>query len=207
MPILTHKLPALCLFFCLLLCHACEKIELPSDNSGSNNSGGNGGGSVIAPDGILTPTQVLHCPADTIVCVRGYIVGYVGGTSLSRAVFGLPTDAPNTNMLLADTPDEQEISRCLVVELSKNNKDVPREALNLYDHPEHYKRAIMLEGLVREYFKTTGLRDLYYYEWCETLPDDGKDDNPDDPDNPENPDDDIPTPGMDDTPEVIPDGR
>lgn len=189
-----------------LLFAGCDKIELPAGNAGNGGANGGGNGSVTSPDKRLTPTQVLSCPTDTIVGVRGYIVGYVGGTSLSQAVFGLPEENPNTNMLLADTPDKQDISRCLIVELKKNNKVVPREELNLFDHPENYRRAIVVEGLVREYFKTTGLRDLYYYEWDDESPG-GNDPAPDIPTPPDDDGDDVSLPGVDDTPQVVPDGR
>lgn len=203
--ILLRMLTVLSLTLGLLLA-GCDKIELPAGNAGNGGANGGGNGSVTSPDKRLTPTQVLSCPTDTIVGVRGYIVGYVGGTSLSQAVFGLPEENPNTNMLLADTPDEQDISRCLIVELKKNNKAVPREELNLFDHPENYRRAIVVEGLVREYFKTTGLRDLYYYEWDDESPG-GNDPAPDIPTPPGSDGDDVSPPGVDDTPQVVPDGR
>ena len=142
-----------------LLPSACGKIELPDEE---NSDTGNNQEEVPTEQtgDTLLPSQVLKCQTDTFICVSGYIVGYIRGTSLTHAIFGIPTDAPNSNMLLADRPSETSITNCLVVELSKNNDEVPREIINLYDHPGNYKKRIILIGYVNDlkiYIHTNGL--------------------------------------------------
>ncbi|GAY30402.1 hypothetical protein IMSAGC014_01120 [Bacteroidaceae bacterium] len=183
-----------------LLPSACGKIELPDEE---NSDTGNNQEEVPTEQtgDTLLPSQVLKCQTDTFICVSGYIVGYIRGTSLTHAIFGIPNDAPNSNMLLADRPSETSITNCLVVELSKNNDEVPREIINLYDHPRNYKKRIILIGYVTEYFRTIGLKNLYSYEWADSKPTDNESDN----DTP--PPSDKPTPGIDDNPQLIPDGR
>lgn len=154
-------------FFCfmLILLAGCNKIELP----GKKEKGGNPKDTtkikppVVDPDtefDTLTVAQVQNCPDDALLYVRGFIVGFVRGTTLSKAVFGLPTaEDKNTNILLADTPDETDVTHCLPIKL----KPDVRGDLNLRDHPEHYKRRFVINGLTGQYFKCKGLVEVYAY--------------------------------------------
>lgn len=214
----------LCGLLCLLLSglSACGKIELPEtdsgqntkppqggDQSGDDNGGGdNNQGTETQGDTMSVAALQSQASVNDFVRVKGYIVGYVAGTTLSKARFECPLAAPNTNMLIADTPAETDVARCIPILLDA--KDGSREELNLYDHPELLGRAIVIEGTVATYFGTKGIKKMEYYSLLGN--DEENPDNPEDPDNPDNPDnpeknDSLPDlPIIDDNPDII-DGR
>lgn len=209
---MTRYASLLCGLLCLLLSglSACGKIELPEtdsgqntkppqggDQSGDDNGGGdNGQGTETQGDTMSVAAMLSRASVDDWVRVKGYIVGYVAGTTLSKARFECPPSAPNTNMLIADTPAETDVARCIPILLDA--KDGSREELNLYDNPELLGCAIVIEGAVATYFGTKGIKKMEYYSLL-----DGNDtpDNPDNPDKPDNPD----NPDAPDTPDTLPD--
>lgn len=89
--------------------------------------------------------------------VLGYIVGYIKGTTMSKAVF--KADGVETNIVLADSPDELDYRNCLPVQLSKSSKytERTREALNLHSHPENFKKRVLVYGKVHTYMHTLGI--------------------------------------------------
>ena len=92
--------------------------------------------------------------------VVGYIVGACDGT-MKNALFTIDeirAAGVNTNLLIADSKDERDASRCMPVELKKGT-DV-REEANLVDNPEALGRRIGLLGLVKTYFKVVGLKNV-----------------------------------------------
>lgn len=213
----------LCGLLCLLLSglSACGKIELPEtdsgqntkppqggDQSGDDNGGGdNGQGTETQGDTMSVAAMLSRASVDDWVRVKGYIVGYVAGTTLSKARFECPPSAPNTNMLIADTPAETDVARCIPILLDA--KDGSREELNLYDNPELLGCAIVIEGAVATYFGTKGIKKMEYYSLLDGNDTPDNPDNPDKPDNPDNPDDPDTLPDLpiiDDNPDVI-DGR
>ncbi|MGM9679407.1 MAG: DUF6359 domain-containing protein, partial [Bacteroidaceae bacterium] len=87
--------------------------------------------------------------------VRGYIVGYVDGTSLESGVrFEVPTEA-QTEILLADNPDEVDPSKVYPVQLPSG--DI-RNALELSAHPELLKQEVLLFGSIERYFNVPGMK-------------------------------------------------
>jgi hypothetical protein len=117
-------------------------------------------------DTFVSVGDALRFTGEQEAIVSGYIVGYVAGTSISKAVFGLPTSGSNTNMLLADTPDETDVTRCMAVRLPTGGALAIRESLNLYDHPEYLHRKIFIDGFLKTYFKKMGIYNIYDY-WME----------------------------------------
>ena len=209
----------LCGLLCLLLSglSACGKIELPETDSGQNtkppqggdqSGGDNNQGTETQGDTMSVAAMLSRASVDDWVRVKGYIVGYVAGTTLSKARFECPPSAPNTNMLIADTPAETDVARCIPILLDA--KDGSREELNLYDNPELLGCAIVIEGAVATYFGTKGIKKMEYYSLLgndEENPDNPEDpDKPDSPDNPDDPDTLPDLPIIDDNPDVI-DGR
>lgn len=211
----------LCGLLCLLLSglSACGKIELPETDSGQNtkppqggdqSGGDNNQGTETQGDTMSVAAMLSRASVDDWVRVKGYIVGYVAGTTLSKARFECPPSAPNTNMLIADTPAETDVARCIPILLDA--KDGSREELNLYDNPELLGCAIVIEGAVATYFGTKGIKKMEYYSLLDGNDTPDTPDNPDNPDKPDNPDDpddpdtlpDLPI--IDDNPDVI-DGR
>lgn len=212
----------LCGLLCLLLSglSACGKIELPETDSGQNtkppqggdqsgdqSGGDNNQGTETQGDTMSVAAMLSRASVDDWVRVKGYIVGYVAGTTLSKARFECPPSAPNTNMLIADTPAETDVARCIPILLDA--KDGSREELNLYDNPELLGCAIVIEGAVATYFGTKGIKKMEYYSLLDGNDNPDNPDNPDKPDDPDDPDDPDTLPDLpiiDDNPDVI-DGR
>lgn len=150
---------------------SCGKIELPEPGRGNTSSGeGSFPGSVGDSD-TLTVAQLAACPDDDIVIVKGYIVGYISGNTINTgATFGLPDDV-NTNMLLADSPDETDIQNCVPVRLEKSENYGYRSELNMYDNPQNYRRCILLLASVGSYFRVKGITRVHDYRWMQAAPD------------------------------------
>ncbi|MEH7382274.1 5'-nucleotidase C-terminal domain-containing protein [Bacillus sp. JJ1533] len=104
--------------------------------------------------------------------VQGYIVGTViSGTNYDQvAPFTI-----NTNLGLADDPNEKDPAKILPVQLPSGNV---RADLNLADHPENFQRKVAITGNLAAYFSVPGLRSASSYEFL-----DG-DSNPGEPEQP-----------------------
>lgn len=85
------------------------------------------------------------------IYVKGFIVGYYDNGSLKN------TGA--TNLALADTPDETDVSKVVPVQLSKNT--TPRTDFNTNDHPWNVRVAqVLVKANNNEaYFNVPGLRE------------------------------------------------
>lgn len=192
---------------------SCSKIELPTEEEADNPQKEPGGNEDEYGD-VLTIAQAKEAHEGDYVAIAGYIVGYVRGTSLSEsnAVFAIPAEAPNTNMLLADRKDETDYRRCFPVSLpAKTKYEDLRGELNLFDNPHLFRRRIVIEGEVVAYFRTMGMKKVEYYA---LLPDEGGDDSPGGGEEEEEPDEppvdpqvpiDVPT--LDDNEQWVPEGR
>lgn len=149
----------------LLLLSGCERIELPGDRADE----GSNGSSPILPDydgDTLNVAQAQNCPADTLILLKGYIVGYIEGNSIkSGSTFGVPAASANSNMLLADSPNETNYLACVPVKLDNSTSYGFRADLNLYDHPENYQRPIVLLGWLGAYFRTIGVTRVADFQW------------------------------------------
>lgn len=164
------------LFFLLLLSllFACGELELPGKDDGTGDDDQREEMEVPMP-GLTGDTLSVSLFASSVAegCVawvKGYIVGYVDGNSLSSSVFGLPTEKANTNMLLASTPYEDDPSRCLPVKLEATTNYATCAELNLYDHPEHLGRPIAIQAVSGSYFRTAGVVRIYDYRWSVDAP-------------------------------------
>ena len=94
--------------------------------------------------------------------VRGFIVGFVAKNknSIVHAVFS--SGDVETNIIIADSPDEIDYHNCIAVQLStssKGQKEV-REGLNLFAHPENLGAYVILHGTVTKYMGTLGLKSV-----------------------------------------------
>ena len=116
-------LAELCLVAAALTCGSCGKIDLDAYDENTDATVGKPGTEVAPRDTAaiaaraVTVDVALRLPAGTEVAVRGYVVGYVAGTSLSAAFFGAPEDKQNTNMLIACRANEAYSEDCLPVRL------------------------------------------------------------------------------------------
>ena len=202
------------LMLSLLLCFfACQKLELVDEE----NKGGNGnteqpptdknegtekppkddgnGSTKLDTLGIMEALSLPKKNLETDVILKGYIVGYIKGVGLNSASFSLPDKGPNTNMLLADSPQETLAANCLPVALSKSGSFAIREKLNLYDHPEFMHKSIAIYGIITTYFNINGIKSVWEYSFLDDSA-------------PETPHDTINNwPGIDNNPQIIPGGR
>ena len=84
--------------------------------------------------------------------VKGYIVGTaISGTKYDQEA---PFTA-NTNLGLADSPDETDPSKIIPVQLPSGSI---RTALNLVDNPNLYKAEVTITGSLEAYFSVPGLK-------------------------------------------------
>ena len=138
--------------------------------------------------GILSEYEGVDLDTDYEEMVVGYIVGACDGT-MKNALFTIDeirAAGVNTNLLIADSKDERDASRCMPVELKKGT-DV-REEANLVDNPEALGRRIGLLGLVKTYFKVVGLKNVAYHEWLTNGGDvEEPEPEPEEPEEPEGP--------------------
>lgn len=92
--------------------------------------------------------------------VKGFIVGFIDGKSLSEgAKFSGTTTTVNTNIILAASADETDISKCMPIQLPTG--DI-RTKLNLKDNAANYKKEITLYGSIETYFGAVGLKTVTY---------------------------------------------
>ena len=115
---------------------------------------GTGDGSQSNP---YTVSQVigLNNPG-TVSFVKGYIVGWVDGASITDgAHFTVPSSSAS-NILIAESPNENVIANCVPVQLV-NGTDI-RKAVNLMDNPGNLGKEIILEGSLEKYFGVAGVK-------------------------------------------------
>ena len=116
-------------------------------------AGGGSGTSDSSKDKPLSITQAKTANGNNYV--KGYIVGYVDGQKLADgAIFGVPASA-ETEILLAETPDETSTDNVFPVQLPAG--DI-RNALELSAHPDYLKKEVLLYGSVETYFGVPGLK-------------------------------------------------
>lgn len=117
-----------------------------------------GDGQKVSPYNV---NQVISGAATgSSVWVSGYIVGWIADKTFDTAQFN-PNATVNTNLLLAATPDETELTRCIPIQLPAG---AVRTALNLVDHPENYKQKVSLLGSIEKYFGQMGVKTVTEYE-------------------------------------------
>lgn len=179
------KLAQLLLAGLLLTGTSCEKIELPANEKedteetpaptpeepGTDPDGETGGDAdANDPTGgadVWSVVQAMTLGEDEFVWVKGYIIGYAKATSRSSLTFACPTEKPNTNMFIADRPEETDRERCMAVRLTESGTNL-RSKLNLFDHPEFFRQPILIMGQTGTYFGATGIKTIYEYAFLPT---------------------------------------
>lgn len=171
--------------FLICFC-ACERLELPTEGESSGNknessttspsekedTNENESGSYLSPFSVSEAQQQGELSG---VWVKGYIVGYVEGTTIKKAQFATGGDTPS-NLLLASDKSCTNISNCLPVQLPNGSKT--RIALNLMDNPENLHKYVYLYGNLTNYFNVKGLKNTKEFEWVtppDEYPTEGKD--------------------------------
>lgn len=125
----------------------------------------------------LTVAQSLALDINQFITLRGYIVGTIAGMSLRQAVFGVPESLP-TNLLLADSKEEKDITKVLPIALKKDSRE--RTELNLVARPDLLGKEILVQGITTTYFTIRGIKDLTYYRLLDASPKEPTDPTPTD---------------------------
>lgn len=87
--------------------------------------------------------------------VKGYIVGWVDGASIaSGSHFDVPSQA-ETEVLLADSPNETDPANTLPIQLPVGEV---MNAAELHAHPELLKQQVTFYGSLERYFGTAGMK-------------------------------------------------
>ena len=124
---------------------------------GNDNPGGESGkGTADSPYSV---TDALAAGSGTGVYVKAFIVGSVSGQVLSTGAAFSATSDTQTNILIAASADETDVTKCMPVQLPSG---AVRTALNLKDNAGNYKKEVTLYGNIEKYFGATGLKTVTF---------------------------------------------
>lgn len=145
-----------------------------------------GGGDITYGTGTwdkpLGVNQIIGGEKGEDVWITGYIVGWIdtkGGSVNKFNEETLTFTTPATlasNIVMAATPDEKDISKCIPVQLPNN---AVRSALNLVENPGNLGKQITVKGNVEKYFgQDAALKNLTAFNWGDKGTPNGEDPNP-----------------------------
>ncbi|RNC65869.1 fimbrillin family protein [Proteiniphilum sp. X52] len=97
----------------------------------------------------------------TGVWVEGFIAGSTSGNSMNHFTPDV-SEASNSNIVLADAPDETDTDKMIPVELGSGNI---RAAVNLRENPDNLNKKVKIRGDLETYYRVPGLRDIKDYQW------------------------------------------
>lgn len=147
-----------------------DGVEIPGDEP--TPPAGDGDGTEANPYSV---SQIIAKGTDftqTGVYIKGYIVGAVNDKSWTAA--STEWAAPftlNTNILIADSPTENDWTKCVAVQLPSGSV---RDGLNLVANPGNLGKQATLLGNVEKYFGKPGFKGVTSF----TLDGQGTDPNP-----------------------------
>ncbi len=105
---------------------------------------------------------IAMSPTTDAVWVEGYIVGAIGDKSWNESTseWAAPFTL-KTNILVADSPDERDWTKCVPVQLPSGSV---REGLNLVDNAGNLGKQVALNGNVEKYFGKPGIKNTSKYK-------------------------------------------
>lgn len=134
----------------------------PDDTTGGEEEGGDDSGSTEEAD-VLTIAQLIAAyngGTTGAAKLQGYIVGTSeAGKSKFTPILGLE-NASNTNIIIADNPNETDTSKCIPVQLPSG---AVRAGVNLVDNPGNLGKKITLTGEIQKYFGMAGFKNATEY--------------------------------------------
>ena len=92
--------------------------------------------------------------------VKGFIVGSVEGQVLSSGAHFSTENAVNTNILIAESASETDLTKVMAVQLP-NGTDI-RTKLNLKDNAGNLGKEVVLYGSIENYFNQLGLKSVTF---------------------------------------------
>lgn len=133
-----------------------------TDGGGSGNTETPTGGTYNEPFSVTKVIETYVDGKQIPSYVKGYIVGYVDGNGYNAETvkFEVPAEA-QTEILIADSPNETDFTKCIPVQLPKG--DI-RTGLELMGNPTYLGKQVLLYGSIETYFKTAGLKGTSYAE-------------------------------------------
>ena len=131
------------------------KIEDGGDTPTPTPSG-DGDGSEAKPYNVAA---AIAAGSGSTVFVKAYIVGWIEGQVLSEGAHFDANATVATNILIADTPDETDVTKCMPVQLPSG---AVRNAVNLKDNAGNFKKEILLNGNIEKYFGAPGIKGTAY---------------------------------------------
>ena len=133
-----------------------------TEDGGSGGGGGGDDGGAGSYSNPYTVSSAIAAGSGSGVYVKAYIVGYVSGQVLSEgAHFTADGCDVKTNLLIAASPSETNVSNCMPVQLPTG--DV-RNGLNLQDNPGYLGKEVLLRGNIEKYFGAPGIKAVTYAE-------------------------------------------
>ena len=142
-----------------------EIVTITKASGGGEQGGGEQGveGSYSKPYSVASGISAQGAEFNNVknIYVKGYIVGWVEGQVLADGAHFNANATVKTNILIADTANETDLSKCMPVQLPNN--DV-RSGMNLQEHPEFYGKAVILYGELAKYFGAAGVKTVTYAE-------------------------------------------
>ena len=130
----------------------------------SLNSGSGGGttpSDVGTYDKPFSVAEAIANNSGTGVYVKAYIVGWVEGSVYDSGARFDGNSTSATNIIIADSPDETDASKCMPVQLPGGPV---RSGVNLKDNPGNYKKQVLLLGNLEKYMGQPGLKSVTYAE-------------------------------------------
>ena len=106
-----------------------------------------------------TVEDAITVGSGTNVFVKAYIVGWIDGSTFGEGAKFNADATVASNIIIAATPDETDISKCMPVQLPSG---AVRSAVNLQDNAGNYKKEILIVGNIEKYFGTTGVKSVSY---------------------------------------------
>lgn len=138
------------------------EIDLSGERcDGGGGGSGSGSGTKEDPWNVAFGIANQNATPYQVGWVKGYIVGAVksGITSISTNddIDYAPPFTLATNVLIADDPEENNYQNCVIVNLPAGSP--LRSDVNLMDNPDNLGKWLSVNGTLRTYFGTAGLRD------------------------------------------------
>ncbi|HPE33399.1 MAG TPA: DUF5689 domain-containing protein [Bacteroidales bacterium] len=138
------------------------EIDLSGERcDGGGGGSGSGSGTQEDPWNVAFGIANQNATPYQVGWVKGYIVGAVksGITSISTNddIDYAPPFTLATNVLIADDPEENNYQNCVIVNLPAGSP--LRSDVNLMDNPDNLGKWLSVNGTLRTYFGTAGLRD------------------------------------------------
>ncbi len=121
-----------------------------------------GAGSEAEPYTVGSAIEVYNRGGATDVWVSGIIVGSVDGQNIESGAHFSTDKASATNILLAPSATETDLSKCIPVQLPSG---AVRSALNLAANPANLGKRVSLKGNIEKYFGVAGLKSTSAYKF------------------------------------------